>query len=57
MIINLVHNDVKKVHRKFPLDICLICLKFFMQYNVIIRTGFRFILVIFKTDKTWDECT
>ena len=27
---DVIHsNDVKKVHRKFPLDMCLICFKFF----------------------------
>ena len=38
-------NDVKKVYRRFPLDICLICLKFFLQQDVIMRIGFFFILV------------
>ena len=27
----LFDNDVNKVHQKFPLDMCLICLKFFQQ--------------------------
>ena len=29
ILIILVDNDVNKVHRKFPLDTCLICLNFF----------------------------
>ena len=39
----LVHNDVNKVHRKFPLDNFLICLKFFLQKGVIIWIGLNFI--------------
>ena len=43
-LIILVDNNANRVHRKFPLDTCLICLTFFRQYDVIIRIGFRVIL-------------
>ena len=38
----MVDNDVNKAHRKFPLDVFLICLKFFLR-DVIIWIGFYFI--------------
>ena len=40
ILIILFDNDVNKVHLKLPLDTYLICLKFFLQYDVIIRIGF-----------------
>lgn len=39
----MVDNDVNKAHRKFPLDVFLICLKFFLKEDVIIWIGFYFI--------------
>ena len=39
----MVDNDVNKAHRKFPLDVFLICLKFFLWEDVIFLIGFYFI--------------
>ena len=40
----MVDNDENKVHQKFLLDMCLVSLNFFQQYDIIIRIGFHFIL-------------
>ena len=41
--LSVCDNDVNKVHRKFPLDICLICLNF--SYSKIKLFGLAFILL------------
>ena len=38
----LVDNDVNKVHRKFPIDTCLICLKFFPTIRCYYSDWFSF---------------
>ena len=40
--LSVCDNDVNRVHRKFPLDICLICLNF--SYSKIKLFGLAFVL-------------
>ena len=44
IIINQNVNDANKVHRNFPLDICLICLKYFPALICVYLIGLRLIL-------------
>ena len=41
-VLILVDNDVNKVHRKFPIDTCLICLKFFPAIRCYYSDWFSF---------------
>ena len=47
----LVDNDVNKVHRKFPIDTCLICLKFFPAIRCYYSDWFLFYFNTYKLAK------